>query len=87
MRAFVFTDTSLSRHAGQFVWLEIDRENPKNSEFRRRFPVPGLPTFAIVDPESGTERLRWVGGFTVAQFHALLDDYTGHGDTPRALLV
>ena len=46
MRAYVFTDKSLARHAGRFVWLEIDRENAKNSEFRRRFPLAGLPTFA-----------------------------------------
>jgi len=31
--------------------------------------------------------VRWVGGLTVSQLHALLDDVTGHGDTPRALLV
>ncbi len=87
MRAFVFTDKSLSRHAGQFVWLEIDRENARNSEFRRRYSIAGLPTFTIVDPVSGVEQLRWVGGLTVSQLHALLDDVTGHGDTPRALLV
>jgi hypothetical protein len=87
MRAFVFTDKSLSRHAGQFVWLEIDRENAKNSVFRRRFPVPGLPTFAIVDPVREAEQVRWVGGITVSQLHALLDDVAGHGDTPPALLV
>ena len=87
MRAYVFTDKSLARHAGRFVWLEIDRENAKNSEFRRRFPLAGLPTFAIVDPVREVERVRWVGGLTVSQLHALLDDVSGGGDTPRALLI
>jgi hypothetical protein len=87
MRAFVFTDKSLARHAGRFVWLEIDRENAKNSEFRRRFPLAGLPTFTIVDPVREVERVRWVGGLTVSQLHALLDDISGAGDTPRALLI
>ena len=87
MRAYVLTHKSLARHAGRFVWLEIDRENAKNSEFRRRFPLAGLPTFTIVDPVREVERVRWVGGLTVSQLHALLDDVSGGSDTPRALLI
>lgn len=74
MRAFVFTDRSLAERAGQFVWLEIDTEKAKNASFRKKFPVPALPTFLIVDPASEKVALRWVGGATLPQLHAMLDD-------------
>ena len=87
MRAYVFTDTSLARHAGQFVWLEIDNENPANAIFRRRFPTPGLPTFFVIDPGQQTVQLRWLGSLTVGQLHALLDDAHDRRGTPAALLL
>jgi tetratricopeptide (TPR) repeat protein len=74
MRAFVFTDQALARHAGRFVWLEIDTEKKQNAAFRAQFPVPALPTFLVVDPATEKVVLRWVGGFSVAQFATLLDD-------------
>ena len=36
MRAYVFTDASLSRHAGQFVWLALDFENSRNAAVVKR---------------------------------------------------
>ena len=72
MKAFVFTDPSLARHAGRFVWLEIDTERAKNAPFRRKFPVQALPTFFIVDPVDEQVAMRWVGGMNVAQLDRLL---------------
>ena len=72
MKAFVFTDPSLARHAGRFVWLEIDTEKAKNAPFRRKFPVQALPTFFIVDPLDEQVAVRWVGGMNVAQLDRLL---------------
>jgi tetratricopeptide (TPR) repeat protein len=74
MRAFVFTDRSLTRHAGRFVWLEIDTEKKQNAALKKRLGVPALPTYFVVDPFSEQVTLRWVGGFTVAQLERLLDD-------------
>ena len=74
MRAFVFTDRSLTRHAGRFVWLEIDTEKKQNAALRKRLGVPALPTYFILDPADEKVALRWVGGFTVAQLDRLLDD-------------
>ena len=71
MRAFVFTDKSLARHAGRFVWLEIDTEKASNAGFRRKFPVQALPTFFVVDPVDEKVAVRWVGGMTVAQIDRL----------------
>src|SRR5690349_12798648 len=74
MRAFVFTDTTLTRRAGQFVWLEIDTEKARNAALRKKLDIPAIPTFFIVDPATERVALRWVGGFGVAQLDRLLDD-------------
>lgn len=74
MRAFVFTDESLARHAGRFVWLEIDTEKPQNAAVRSRLKVRALPTFFVLDPADERVALRWVGGATVPQLEKLLDD-------------
>jgi tetratricopeptide (TPR) repeat protein len=92
MRAFVFTDESLTRHAGRFVWLEIDTEKKQNAALKKELGVSALPTYFIVDPVSERVALRWVGGFTVAQLERLLDDgaaavrgHAGRGDAEVAL--
>ena len=74
MRAFVFTDRSLTRHAGRFVWLEIDTEKQQNAALKKRLGVPALPSYFVLDPADERVALRWVGGFTVAQLDRLLDD-------------
>lgn len=74
MRANVFTDTSLARQAGRFVWLAMNTEQAVNAPLRKQFPVAALPTYLIVDPQDEKIALRWVGGATVAQLHQLLDD-------------
>ncbi len=74
MRAFVFTDRSLTRHAGRFVWLEIDIEKKQNAALRKQLGVVALPTYFVMDPASERVALRWVGGFTVAQLDRLLED-------------
>src|SRR6266436_3794310 len=74
MRAFVFTDAALTSEAGRFVWLEINSEKADNAAFLRRYPIPALPTFLILDPADGHVALRWVGGATVPQLAKLLDD-------------
>ena len=89
MRAFVFTDESLARRAGQFVWLEIDTEKPGNAAFRKQFPIPALPTFLIVRPEDEQVLLRWTGGATLEQLGRILDQgrlaYRSGGATDTTL--
>ena len=80
MRAFVFTNKALARHAGQFVWLSIDTEKPRNAAFLQKFPVQVWPSFFIVDPASEKIALRWVGGATVPQLEKILADMTSAPD-------
>lgn len=86
MRAFVFTDPSLARHAKRFVWLEVDTEDPRNSAFRKRYPIEAIPSFYVIDPEEQVAKVRWIGGLTVNQLHALLDDASSGAYSSRAQL-
>jgi tetratricopeptide (TPR) repeat protein len=74
MRAFVFTDASLKRYAGQFVWLAVDTENPVNAGFMKKFPINVWPTLLIVDPKKESVVLRYAGGATKEQLAKLLND-------------
>ena len=74
MRAFVLADESLTRHAGRFVWLEIDTERKQNAPLRKKLAIVGLPTYYVLDPKDERVALRWMGGFTLAQFEQLLAD-------------
>ena len=74
MRAFVFTDGSLSRQAGRFVWLSIDTENAKNAGFLKKYPVNVWPSMFVIDAATETAAMRWVGGATVPQLVSILDD-------------
>jgi tetratricopeptide (TPR) repeat protein len=74
MKAYVFTDKSLDRYAGQFVWLAINTEDAKNAEFLKKYPIPALPTLLVLDAKHDAITSRYVGGATVPQLSKLLDD-------------
>lgn len=71
MRAFVFTDKALAKHAGQFVWLSIDTEKAQNAPFVHKYPIRAWPSLYVIDPHKETVVLRWVGGATVDQLRKL----------------
>ncbi|HTR03826.1 MAG TPA: tetratricopeptide repeat protein [Thermoanaerobaculia bacterium] len=71
MRAFVFTDKALSKHAGQFVWLSIDTEKAQNAAFVKKYPIRAWPSMYVIDAASEKITLRWVGGATVAELDKL----------------
>lgn len=87
MKAYVFTDPALARHARDFVWLDLNSEQPQNASFRKRYPLEALPTIYLIDPVKEQATLRWIGGATVGQLHALLDDAHGGGGASTELLV
>jgi len=74
MKAYVFTDTSLARQAGRFVWLSVDAEKPQNAEVVKRLKIPAYPTLYLMDATDQRVALRWVGAPSVVQLHKLLDD-------------
>jgi tetratricopeptide (TPR) repeat protein len=91
MRAFVFTDKALAKHAGQFVWLSIDTDNARNAPFIRKYPIRSWPSLYIIDPDKEKIALRWVGGATAAQLEKLFADgqaaVQGAGAEPAAALA
>ncbi len=74
MRAYVFTDPALASEAGRFVWLAMNTERPSSAPFLRRYPVPALPSYFVLDPTTQRVAVRWVGGASVAQLRRVLDD-------------
>ncbi len=74
MRAFVFTDKSLARRAGQFVWLSINTELASNAPFLKKYPVQAWPSLYVINAETETVAYRWMGGATVPQMEKILDD-------------
>jgi tetratricopeptide (TPR) repeat protein len=90
MRAYVFTDKSLERYAGRFVWLSIDTEDAKNTAFLKAHPISIWPTMLILDPKDNVV-FRYAGGGTVLQIRKLLDDGEraargSHGKADMALV-
>src|SRR4030095_5026376 len=74
MKAYVYTDASLERYAGRFVWLSINTEDAKNAPFLKRYPIPALPTMLILDARRDAVALRYVGGATAPQLKKMLDE-------------
>ena len=91
MRAFVFTDEALARHAGRFVWLELNTDVPGNAEFLEKYPVENWPTLFVLDPREEKALIRFAGSATVPQLEKLLEDgeraYRGVAEGPEALLA
>lgn len=61
MRAHVFTDPALAKHAGRFAWLAIDVETAKNQAFLAKYPWEAVPTFLVIDPATGRVAYKWLG--------------------------
>jgi len=74
MKAYVYTDASLERYAGRFVWLSINTEDAKNAAFLKQYPIPALPTLLVLDAKRDTVALRYVGGATAPQLRNLLGE-------------
>ena len=74
MRANVWTDKSLTRHAGRFVWLSLDFEKSKNAPARKQLRISAFPTLYVVDPADTSVAIRWLGGASLPQLERLFDD-------------
>ena len=67
-------DPAFMKHAGQFVWLELSIDDPANARFFATHDQHGsLPTFFVIDPQSGEVQRAWYGGASVADMERFLD--------------
>ncbi len=87
MRAYVFTNPALERHAGQFVWLALDNEKKSNAPLRKKLPVDAWPTYLLVDPVTEKVLVRWVGSATVTQLATMFDETYGSYTSPSDTLL
>ena len=74
MRAYVYSDKSLERYAGRFVWLSINTEDAKNAQFVGKYKIPALPTMFVIDPSREVVTARYIGGMTTTQLGKFLDE-------------
>ncbi len=72
MRANVLTDARLLKLAGQFAWLDIDTERPRNFAFVERFPIEAWPTILVIEPVTEQVALRWMGTASAEELERLL---------------
>lgn len=92
MRSTVLREPSLAKHAGRFVWLEVNTERASASAFLQKHPVEAWPSFLVIEPSTETVAFRWLGSATVEQLERLLDDAeralsSGVGEGAQASLV
>ena len=74
MRATVFTDATLKKQAGRFVWLSIDTEDVKNAALLDRYPWEAVPTFQVIDPKTEKISYSWIGAVDVAELVRRFDE-------------
>src|SRR5205814_1008669 len=69
-----------------FEWLAIDTENPKNAQALKDIPTNAYPTYYVLDGATGKVAKRYVGGMTLPQLHAFLDEArVATADSPVAM--
>jgi tetratricopeptide (TPR) repeat protein len=84
MKEFVLTDPALSPLAGAFVWLSLDSERAQSAAFLDRFKSTSLPTLWVIDPESQTPLLKWIGAATASELAIVLEDARPGSQGPSA---
>ena len=65
-------DPSLVRHAGRFVWLELDFDNPVNQGFIARHGVAYTPTLFVIDPVDERPAATHIGGMALPELTRFL---------------
>jgi tetratricopeptide (TPR) repeat protein len=73
MRAYVYTDKSLERYAGRFVWLSINTEEASNADFLAKYRIPALPTMLVLDATGTRVIMRYVGGASAGELKKFLE--------------
>ena len=72
MRASL-ADSSLTRHAGRFVWLELSFDATANKDFLLRQKVSFTPSLYVMDAASGRAIASHLGGMSLAALNDFLD--------------
>lgn len=68
----MFTDPALTNRARQFVWLELNFDDPKNAALVERLSCEALPAFYVLNPADESVVQRVVDSMTVAEMETFL---------------
>lgn len=74
MKETVLTDRRLRPYFGRFVLIALDTDRPESGPAVARFPPVAWPTLFVIHPAGEPILARLVGGATVEELLALLDD-------------
>jgi len=62
----------LGRHAGQFVWLELNFDKAENRQFLDTYGAVGTPTFYVIDARTGQVAATQQGAMSYTELVAFL---------------
>src|SRR5205085_629883 len=48
----------LARYAGQFVWLDLSYDEPRNRDFMSKYGASATPTFFVIDPQRAVVAMK-----------------------------
>ena len=63
----------LARYAGQFVWLELSYDEPRNRDFLTRYGANATPTFFVINPKDETIVAMQTGAMSLVELQRFLD--------------
>ena len=65
------------------VWLAVETEMEKNRAVVEKFPVDGLPTFLVIDPDTEQVIGKWLGSSSVNEMRQFVLDTAAAWQTTR----
>ena len=63
----------LTRYAGQFVWLELSFDEPRNSDFLSKYGANATPTFFVINPRAETVLAMQPGAMSLLELKQFLE--------------
>ncbi len=62
----------LSRYAGQFVWLELSYDEPRNRDFMSKYGASATPTFFVINPQEAVVAMQ-TGAMSLVELQQFLE--------------
>src|SRR5262249_8187334 len=63
----------LARYAGQFVWLELSYDEPRNREFLSKYGAAATPTFFVINPHDEMVVAMQPGAMSLVELKSFLE--------------
>jgi len=74
MQRFVLADPGMQPVADAVVWASVETERERNKAVVEKYPIDAWPTFLIVDPDGEAVLGRFLGGGSVHDLRAFVQD-------------